>query len=76
MTEYQKERVNKMMRSEWETYRRHADVLEDAMCCLAEAERHDRVMSEALARLNGMRETLEILGYSIRYEDHSIPQVC
>ena len=76
MTDYQKERINRQMRNECESYRRHADALADPLLSdEGEANRHSNAMNEAWARINGMREVLEMLGYSIRYENHSLPQV-
>lgn len=76
MNDYQKERINRQMRSAYESYRRHADALADPLLSdERKARLHSDAMNEAWARLNGMREVLEMLGYSIHYENHSIPQI-
>lgn len=65
MTDYQKYRLNSMMRTEWESYQKHFSLNGDA---------HRDRANEAFGWTNGMRETLEILGYSIKYVDGA-PQI-
>lgn len=75
MTDYQKDRINSMMRDAWETYCRHSDAMKDKYLSERQVRRHADRMYELIGLLNGMRETLLVLGYSVRYEDGSYPQV-
>ena len=75
MTDYQKERINRMMRSNWESHLRHFTAAQNPLGLEEDNRRHELKAYEHLAWVNGMRETLELLGYSIRYDDHSVPQI-
>ena len=75
MTEYQKERINRMMRSSWESHLSHFTASINPLGSEADNRRHELRSYEYLAWVNGARETLELLGYSITYEDHSVPQI-
>ena len=75
MNDYQKERLNRMMRNEWESGTIHFAASHSLTLSEAERQRHSKVSAAKFAWVNGVRETLELLGYPIRYEDHSIPQI-
>lgn len=75
MNDYQKERINQIMRSQWESSHSHMIAASNPLATEEENNRHTLRAMESLGYANGMREVLEILGYSIRYEDHSIPQI-
>lgn len=75
MNEYQKERINRLMRNEWESYTSHMLASVNPIASEKDNKRHEIRAYEALAWLNGARETLLILGYSVRYEDQSCPQI-
>ena len=75
MTDYQKERLNRMMRSEWESGTIHFAASQSLTLSEVERQRHSKVSAAKFAWVNGARETLDLLGYSIRYEDHSVPQI-
>lgn len=75
MTDYQKERLNRMMRSNWESHLHHITAAQNPLADEEDNRRHELRACEYLAWVNGMRETLELLGYPIRYDDHSVPQI-
>lgn len=75
MNEYQKERINSIMRSQWESSHSHMIASSNPLISENEKTSHTIRAVENLGYANGMREVLEILGYSIHYEDFSIPQV-
>ena len=64
------------LRNCWNSYHRHLIALDSEYLDAEETRRHSVAMESALATMNGIRETLEVLGYSIRYDGNSIPQVC
>ena len=73
MDEYQKERLNKLMRSQWESMQNYYRRMRENPTGMSYDHMAIRA-SECLGYANGIREKCEILGYSIHYVD-GCPQI-
>ncbi len=73
MTEFQKEKINKALRAEWEAGNMYAERLRTETDAKS-VERMNRRMMEHYAYANGMTATALALGYQIRHED-GVPQI-
>lgn len=72
MTEYQRERFNKQIRSAWESYRNWEHKAYEQTDPKTK-ERMERRSAEQFGIANGMREAALILGYAVGTTEDGIP---